>query len=336
MIYAPVIIPTLNRFSHFQKCLESLENCTGADKTDVYIGLDFPPTEKYRKGWEDIDAYLRQKETNNGFQSLTVIRRTENCGVGNPNCNSALLRKFIETKSDRYIFSEDDNVFSPNFLEFINKGLEKFKNDPSVFAINGYCHYPIYDFKFKENNYFFHNTDYSAWGFGTWIDKRQKLLEEIRTNHFFEKNFHWRTAYDIYKKHGSYRCAQYFAAAFNYGWMRMHDGNISIYMQAKNMNVVVPTISKVRNMGWTKQGLSFKNGISSKYQKQGNKHAEQPIDTEKTFDYTGDPFTFYDYNNAIAAQNNVNNKPTWRLLIEIVSIIIKYYIKKVIRYKKVV
>ncbi len=48
--YAPVLIPTLNRYEHFKRCLESLELCTGADKTDVYVGLDFPPSEKYHKG----------------------------------------------------------------------------------------------------------------------------------------------------------------------------------------------------------------------------------------------------------------------------------------------
>ena len=56
-IYAPVIILTLNRFEKFKKCLESLEACTGADKTDVYVSLDYPPSEKYVEGWKKIDSY---------------------------------------------------------------------------------------------------------------------------------------------------------------------------------------------------------------------------------------------------------------------------------------
>ena len=59
--YAPVWIPTLNRFEHFKRCLESLERCTGADKTDVYVGLDYPPSDKYVEGWKKIDAYLAEK-----------------------------------------------------------------------------------------------------------------------------------------------------------------------------------------------------------------------------------------------------------------------------------
>lgn len=41
--YAPVVIPTLNRYDHFKACLESLEKC----KTDVYVVLDFSPSEEY-------------------------------------------------------------------------------------------------------------------------------------------------------------------------------------------------------------------------------------------------------------------------------------------------
>lgn len=52
MNYAPVIIPTLNRYDHFIKCLESLEKCSGAEYTEVFVALDFPPSNKYIEGWK--------------------------------------------------------------------------------------------------------------------------------------------------------------------------------------------------------------------------------------------------------------------------------------------
>ena len=334
MIYAPVIIPTLNRFDSFKRCLESLELCTGSAFTEVYVGLDFPPSKKYEDGWKKIDAYLREKEKDHSFKKLTVFRRTQNCGVANANGNSAQLRKFVETISDSFIFTEDDNEFSPNFLEFINKGLEKYKDDPNVLAINGYCHYPLYDFKHDDNNFFFHNTDYSAWGYGSWVKKRKKLFKDVREDNFFQKNFHWKTAYEIYRNHGSYRCTQYFAACFNYGWARMHDGVISIYMQVNKMNVVVPTISKVRNIGWDKLGQSFTKGVNKRYKVQGDKHFKQIIDVEKEFDFAGNPLNFYEYNNKLAAKNNVNNKCFALMIKDVFLIIVKYYIKRLIRYKR--
>lgn len=42
--YAPVIIPTLNRYVHLKRCVDSLAKCTHAPDTELIIGLDYPPT----------------------------------------------------------------------------------------------------------------------------------------------------------------------------------------------------------------------------------------------------------------------------------------------------
>ena len=130
--YAPVIIPTLNRNVHFERCLESLERCSGADQTEVYVALDYPPSEKYKEGWKKIDDYLRLKESQNGFKKLHVIRRDRNYGICHENGNYETLIREIKKSYDRYILSEDDNEFSPCFLEFQNKCLERFKDDPRI------------------------------------------------------------------------------------------------------------------------------------------------------------------------------------------------------------
>lgn len=62
MIYAPVLIPTLNRYDHLRRCLESLSRCSWAEYTDVFVALDYPPEqnrEKYEDGWRQNRAYLR-------------------------------------------------------------------------------------------------------------------------------------------------------------------------------------------------------------------------------------------------------------------------------------
>ena len=49
--FAPVIIPTLCRFEHFNRCIESLSKCTWAEYTEVYIGLDYPAKESHWGGY---------------------------------------------------------------------------------------------------------------------------------------------------------------------------------------------------------------------------------------------------------------------------------------------
>lgn len=56
--YAPILIPTLNRYKHFRRCVESLSKCTHAEKTELVIGIDYPPVEKYREGWEKISEFI--------------------------------------------------------------------------------------------------------------------------------------------------------------------------------------------------------------------------------------------------------------------------------------
>ena len=111
---APVYITTLNRYMHFKKCIESLSECIHADKTDLFIALDYPLNESHWEGYELIKAFL---PTIKGFRTVTIIEREINYG---PRKNSMEAKKFIFEKYDRLILSEDDNVsdkpFAPQFL----------------------------------------------------------------------------------------------------------------------------------------------------------------------------------------------------------------------------
>lgn len=190
MLYAPVVIPTLNRFEHFKQCLESLERCNNADKTEVYVALDYPPSDKYVEGWRKIDEYLSVKESCHLFKKLTVYRREKNYFFSEEGNAEPVINE-ISKEYDRYIFSEDDNVFATGFLDFINHGLEKYKDDKSVIAICGYSHY-INDSNEINTDGFnsFRNQSYfSWWGAGTWFDRRlgdQDNLEYCRIP-FYDK-----------------------------------------------------------------------------------------------------------------------------------------------------
>lgn len=170
--YAPVIIPTLCRYEHFKRCLESLESCSLAEKTEVFVGLDYPPSDKYVEGWKKIDTYLSIKEKKNVFKKLMVFRRKTNCGVGSENSNDGLLFKYVMERYSNYIFTEDDNEFSPCFLEYMNWGLLKFKNDKTIYSI---CGFSRMNLPFLTNNVYKLNTKFVAWGFGSWADRWEEF-----------------------------------------------------------------------------------------------------------------------------------------------------------------
>lgn len=243
--YCPVIIPTLNRYEHLKRCIESLERCEGANNTELYIGLDYPPAEKYEEGWKKIVEYLEVKQDINGFKSLHILRRNENFGAVK---NIEELKTFISGKFDRYIFSEDDNEFSPNFLVYINKGLTRFENNPNIYAICGY-NYPV-DMCGYENNYYF-SQEFSAWGVGHWVKKDNIVNSVIKRDGYF-KEFCRLQPISTFLKDGGRLLP--FIRYINSDYLG--DVYITTYIRSNNLFCVFPTVSTVRNWGHDGTGVN--------------------------------------------------------------------------------
>ncbi len=251
MIYAPVIIPTLNRYEHFQECLESLEVCTGAEHTDVYVALDYPPSDKYVEGWKKIDTYLRGKEQNNKFKSLIVYRRKENyffSGKGNGKTAINDLPKTV----DRYIFTEDDNVFSKNFLEYVNDGLEKYENDPDCLAVCGYNYKGVKLDGYDKNCYL--SREYSAWGAGFWKRKIKELDKVLMHDYAKYIMSSWRNIWTIFKNEP--RLLNTILLNLDCG-RTFRDTMFVSYQYLNNKYSLFPKKSKVRNIGFDGTGTSI-------------------------------------------------------------------------------
>lgn len=88
--FAPVIIPTLNRYDHFHRLVESLSKSPEAKETELVIGLDYPPSEKYMDGFCKIRDYI---PTITGFRKVTVFVAEKNLG---PSKNTKILRDYVD------------------------------------------------------------------------------------------------------------------------------------------------------------------------------------------------------------------------------------------------
>lgn len=165
-IFAPILIPTLNRYEHFKCCVESFARCSYADQSELVIGLDFPPSEKYQLGYNQIKDYL---PTISGFKKITVLRADNNLGV-TMNCNR-MYSYVREQGYECYIFSEDDNEVAPCFLEFANWGLQYTKDNESIYAV---CGFKRVDTSFLKNNVYAYPR-FNAWGFAQWFKRRDKV-----------------------------------------------------------------------------------------------------------------------------------------------------------------
>lgn len=143
--FAPVIIPTLCRYEHFKNCMESLAKCTWADHTEVYVAIDFPAKEQHWEGYDKINAYLDNCRL--PFKKVHVIKRERNYGISNRINNYTELKREVRQKHDFWIFTEDDNIFAPSFLDFMNKAFVRYWDDEKIVNICGYTpeEWAIYD-----------------------------------------------------------------------------------------------------------------------------------------------------------------------------------------------
>lgn len=274
MIYAPVLIPTLCRFDHFKRCIESLAANTWAKKTDIYIGLDYPLKESQYNGYKRIKDYL--DEGIQGFNKVVVIEREENYGAGK---NNFELRFYVSQLYDRYIMTEDDNAFSPYFLEYIDKMLEASKDADDIVAVCGYS-YPISWKKKDENPAFLEQSFFSAWGYGIFSKKYELIKERIEDGYLEEI---------IYNKHLRSRLKEispknycYLSSSLWHGDTSIDDKGISQYLILDEKYVLMPYVSLVRNFGWDGSGCNCNNPSEINYSGQ---EIQEYINLKEKYEY---------------------------------------------------
>ena len=265
MIYAPLYITTLNRYKHFYRCVESLKRNSWAPYTEVFIGLDYPPSEKYRLGWLMIKDYLQTSDFSI-FASFTVFEREDNMGAS---ANSRAIREHILSLGyDRWIYAEDDLEFSPNFIEYIDTCLDYYEDDPDVVGVTGYS-YPVEWSVSKDATCFKQKFNASTWGTGYWAKKRAPLAAFLK-NKGLKKSLNKVLRLKLYEDMIDTAKIEYFNEAFSVvhylkkNWMRTtSDMAIRAFLAVEDKYYITPVISKARNHGFDGTGANCQNSSGS-------------------------------------------------------------------------
>lgn len=317
MIYAPIIIPTLDRHEHLRKCLESLSRCTWAEETEVYVALDYPPSEKYVDGWKKNKVFL-ESCGDMGFKKLHLIQREENYGTWKPGDkgNLSCLARDIRKTYDRYILTEDDNVFSPNFLEYMDKGLEKFQEDDSVINLCAFrWYFPI---KNDGNTFFRSGVSTTPWGIGYWTKKVGPRMDYL----YFRKHLSIRNLIKVYKNNGPA-----FVNAFvelcnkDERHSKSVDQHKAIYMTLEDKCQIIPMVSLVKNIGLDGTGVTMPKNTG----KMQELYDSIPLSTDPHFEFIGTGYECYEYNKKLMIKER-NWKSKWEYTV--------VFLKKLVRLIK--
>jgi len=318
MIYAPILIPTLCRDKHFIRCIESLKKNKWAKYTDVYIALDYPTKESHWEGYNKICEYLNGEF--NEFAAFNIIKREHNYGAVR---NMRELRNDILKKYDRFIRTDDDCEFSPNFLEYMDKCLEKYQEDDSVLGVTGYS-YPVKWNILSSYNTFKNSLIFPMWGTGFWRDKYIKMQNDIENGYIREK---------FQNKKNNMTDARYLDCInniYNYGNDNLLDRATDVacgcYMQLIGKSIITPIVSKVRNYGFDGSGLYCQDTVNDISKKNAScyDYRLQEIDQQQQFTPTVEEHYDFESNKILLNQFDSREK---KLMIKS---LVKFRCKKLI------
>lgn len=286
---APIIIPTLNRADHLSRLLNSLKCNKLACHTDVYIALDYPPSELYDAGYRKVCGLL--SEDYSCFRSFNVIKHSVNFGYLK---NVEFLINTILEQYDRFIYMDDDLELSANFLEYMNTCLDIYEPSKDVLAVCGYS-YPV-NWEVNPNaTAYKENFICPMWGTGFWRDKYKEIIKHISLDALLLKD----PKYMIFNRllrsmSDSCRC-EYVDLCLSPNApdtlaSKFTDISMRIYLAVQDKYVISPTLSKVRNWGFDGTGEfcpSMKHKVSGNTSSTYLYHT-QPIDSDDKYFHNED------------------------------------------------
>ena len=179
---APVILFVYKRADHTKKSIASLQKCHMAQHTDLCIFSDGAKREEDKDAVQQVRALL---DTVEGFAKVEVVKRKNNMGLAHNIIDG------VSQVMEQYgyvIVIEDDLVFSPHFLQYMNGALDHYQCQKHIFAITGYnpaMKFPSY---YQEKVYL--NYRSSSWGWATWADRWTSIDWEVKDFAAFANDKH--------------------------------------------------------------------------------------------------------------------------------------------------
>ncbi len=155
---APIVLFVYKRPSHTQKTLEALAKNDLAKHSDLYVFSDGPKTLGDAADVQAVRAVVDSFK--DAFKTLQMTVSDVNHGLADSIIAGVTM---IVEQHGQVIVIEDDIVTTPFFLDYMNQGLEKYKNSPQIGSIHAYM-YPVE--VALPDTFFIRGAD--CWGWATW------------------------------------------------------------------------------------------------------------------------------------------------------------------------
>lgn len=183
MMLAPVIVFAYNRADHLKKTLDALSENKLASETELFIFIDGPKKETEREKNEAVYRVAKKYCDSKRFYKVTIEHASQNRGLADSIIGG--VTKIIH-KYGKIIVIEDDLLTATDFLEYMNQGLDYYRNEPRVGAISGFA--PAVRKQPSCKNGIYKSRTGNSYGWGTWKEVWDSVDWEVRDYQDFSKD----------------------------------------------------------------------------------------------------------------------------------------------------
>lgn len=253
MAYAPIVVFGFNRPDALKNTIVSLLNNEEAKFSDLFVFVDGPREGRVGEK-EKVKEVREYVKSITGFKSLHYTFSENNKGLAD-----SIIRGVSEVinQYDRVIVLEDDLVLMPNFLNFLNQGLDYYENNQKVMSVCGHSCKVQTPVDYPYDAYFF--TRSSSWGWATWKDRWNLVDWELNN---WDKVVANRKAFvnsegsDVFKMLNDWKCGRNHSWAIRFCYAQFIQKKLS----------VIPNKSLVDNEGFGGDGTNCKRYSRFKFE----------------------------------------------------------------------
>ncbi len=192
----PIGVFAYNRPRHLQLCLEAISRSQKycGKEFAIHIFCDAPKKDA------DVEMCKATQEIAKNFGKAKVICREKNRGFANITEGiSELCNTF-----GRAIVIEDDVLVAPDFLQFMDRALEKYEHEEKVFMISGFMYHGMENF--EKESFFLRST--FIWGWATWARAWKHYDWNPKGWRALVDNPKERKLFDFYNSHPFSKCLE--------------------------------------------------------------------------------------------------------------------------------
>ncbi len=163
---APIALFVYARPRETKELIESLKNNRLAEESSLFIFSDAPKSKEHSEKVLETRELIKKAS---GFKRIEIFEASENKGLARSVIDGVTQ---VINKYGKIIVLEDDDLLTTDFLEYMNKALEVYEDNDSIWSVTAYAPPINIGSEYKHDVYLSYRG--CSWGWCTWKSRWDK------------------------------------------------------------------------------------------------------------------------------------------------------------------